>query len=302
MAFIRDACSSCRAGSHAARRTPNADARADCAAVAARAWQNAAVHGALCLHGFTGTPFEVEPVARALEAEGYDTSTPLLPGHGGTVEELGAVGPEDWLGAADQELTRLADETGDRVAIVGASMGALLALRLARQRPDLIAALVLMAAPLRWRPLERRGVEVLGHMAKLLGVTGATIQRTSVVDAVDPIVRAAAPSVEAYPITALHHLIALTDAAADAVPSITAPALVVHGRQDRTVPLDVSEQLARTLGSTVVERLWLDDTGHLVAVDTDRLVVASAVSAFLAQHATWSSEPAAQRASGSRRA
>ena len=254
----------------------------------------------LCLHGFTGTPFDVEPVARALAAEGYTVSTPMLPGHGASIEALAAVGPDDWLQAADHELTRLASITGERVAVVGGSMGALLALRLAHLRPDTIAALVLMSAPLRWRPIERRGVEVLGHLARLLGVTGASIPKTGGVDAVDPMVRDMAPSLAAYPISALHHLIALTDAAAESVPSVTAPALVVHGRRDRTVPIDVSEQLAATLGSSVIERLWLDDSGHLVAADLDRVAVASAVSAFLSRHAQWQPGSVAHTAGYSR--
>jgi carboxylesterase len=254
------------------------------------------VPAVLCLHGFTGTPFEVEALASSLRSRGYSVSAPMLPGHGGGIETLAAVGADDWLTAADREFARLADETDGRVAIVGASMGALLALRLARRRPELIAALVLMAAPLRWRPIERRGVEVLGHMARLFGVAAATIPKTGGVDAVDPIVRRTAPSLDAYPIAALHHLIALTDAAADDVPSVTAPSLVVHGRQDRTVPLDVSEHLAASLGSTVVERLWLDDSGHLVAADTDRRMVATAVSDFLARHAQWAQGSAAHTA------
>jgi carboxylesterase len=217
----------------------------------------------------------------------------MLPGHGGSVDQLAAVHADDWLDAAHAELTRLADHTGCRIAIVGSSMGALLALRLAHRRPDEIAALVLMAAPLRWRPIQRRGVELLGHMARLLGVAGATIPKMGGVDAVDPIVRSTAPSLESYPIAALHHLIALADAAAEDAPSVTAPALVVHGRRDRTVPLEVSEQLASTLGSSVVERLWLDHSGHLVAADADRVAVASAVSAFLARHGQWSPLPAA---------
>jgi carboxylesterase len=260
------------------------------------------VPAVLCLHGFTGTPFDVEPLARSLESGGYRVSSPMLPGHGAGVDALAAIAADDWLHAADAELTRLADLTGSRVAVVGGSMGALLALRLARRRPEQVAALVLMAAPLRWRPIERRGVEVLGHMARLFGVAGAAIPKTGGVDAVDPIVRSTAPSIDAYPIAALHHLIALTDAAADDVPSVTAPSLVVHGRQDRTVPLDVSKQLAASLGSAVVERLWLDDSGHLVAADLDRGVLASAVSDFLARRAQWTPESAAHTAGQPQRA
>jgi carboxylesterase len=252
------------------------------------------VHPVLCLHGFTGTPFDVGALAVSLEAEGYLVRSPMLPGHGGTVAALGVTGADDWLSGADEALTRLADETGGRVAIVGASMGALLALRLSRRRPDTIAALVLMSAPLRWHPLRRYGVDVLARLAALVGVA-ASIPKFGGVDAADPQVREAAPSINAFPLAALRELFALSDAAAGDVPSVTAPALVIHGRLDRTVPLDVSEALASTLGSSIVERLWLARSGHLVAVDYDRAAVAIAVNAFLTRHARWATPPHADR-------
>ena len=239
----------------------------------------------LCLHPFTGTPADVAPVTRALESHGYRVSAPLLPGHGDTPEALARASANDWLRAAEDELFRLRTLTGGRVSIVGASMGALLALRLAHRHPDAIAALVLMSAPLRVRPIERRGIEVLAHVARLFGIPDATIPRTGGVDAVDPALRNTPPAIQAFPLSTLNQLLALAETAADAAPSVTAPALVIHGRQDRTVPLEVSEQLAATLASTVVERLWLADSGHFVAVDSDRDEVAAAVSAFLAVHA-----------------
>jgi len=70
---------------------------------------------------------------------------------------------------------------------------------------------------------------------------------------------------------------------------------VIHGRLDRTVPLDVSETLASRLGSSIVERLWLAHSAHLVAVDYDRAAVASAVSMFLTRHACWEMPPHADR-------
>jgi carboxylesterase len=241
----------------------------------------------LCLHGFTGTPFDVSALAKSLEAGGHLVAAPMLPGHGGVVDDLAEATADQWLSAADAALTRLADTSGGRVAIAGASMGALLALRLARLRPDAVAALVLMAPPLRWRPVERAGVEVLARLAHALGIRKGTIPKTGGVDIADSAVRVLAPSLSAYPIAALRHLIALTDAAAADVPSVTAPALVIHGRRDRTVQLEVSEELASKLGSDIVERLWLENSGHLVAVDHDRAKVAAAVTAFLARHAVW---------------
>ena len=242
--------------------------------------------GVLCLHGFTGTTFDVETLAAHLTREGHAVSAPLLPGHGRDVAALAHTTADAWLDAAHAELRALCARTGRRVAIAGTSMGALLALRLARTHADDVAALVLMATPLRLRPLERHGIAALSRLADALGVPGPAIPKAGGVDAADPAVRAAAPSTPAYPLSALSELLALSDRAATDLPHITTPALVVHGRLDRTVPIAVSEDVARTLGGPV-ERLWLDRSGHLVAADHDRAAVAAAVSGFLSRQARW---------------
>ena len=46
--------------------------------------------GVLCLHGLTGTPFEVRPLAEALGTAGYTVEVPLLAGHGATLRDLAA--------------------------------------------------------------------------------------------------------------------------------------------------------------------------------------------------------------------
>ena len=39
----------------------------------------------LCLHGITGTPFEVRPFAEAFGRAGYSVEAPMLAGHGATL-------------------------------------------------------------------------------------------------------------------------------------------------------------------------------------------------------------------------
>lgn len=242
--------------------------------------------GVLCLHGFTGTTFDVEVLASHLTREGHAVSAPLLPGHGRDVAALAQTSADQWLDAASDALRALCDRTGGRVAIAGTSMGALLALRLARTYTENVAALVLMATPLRLRPLERHGIAALARIADALGVPGPAIPKTGGVDAADPEIRAAAPSTPAYPLSALAELLALSDRAASDLAHIDTPALVVHGRLDRTVPIAVSEELADALRGPV-ERLWLERSGHLVAADHDRAAVAAAVSGFLERQARW---------------
>src|SRR5262245_40073882 len=247
----------------------------------------ASAPAALCLHGFTGTPFDVGTLARALEAHGYRVAAPMLPGHGRSVADLAVTTAADWLAAADAELTRLADATGARVAIVGASMGALLALRLAQVRSADVAAIVSMAPPLRWRPIDRVRVRFLSRYYALLGRHDAAVPKKGGVDIRDPEMRALAPSLQEFPIAGLDQVITLSDVVAANLPAVTVPALVVHGRLDRGIPVSVSEGLASKLGSSTVERLWLANSGHLVAVDRDRGLVARRVLAFLDQHGVW---------------
>lgn len=241
----------------------------------------------LCLHGFTGTPFDLGTLARALEAHGHRVAAPMLPGHGGTVADLAATGPDDWLAAADAELTTLATASGTRVAIAGASMGALLALHLARQRPDDVAALVLLGTALRWRPIDRLRVRVLSRFYAMIGRHDVAFPKKGGVDVADPEMRALAPSLAAFPIAGLDLVITLSDIVAAELSDVTAPTLVIHGRLDRGFPVDVSEELASKLGSSIVERFWADNSAHLVAVDRDRDAVAERVIAFLDQRAVW---------------
>jgi carboxylesterase len=121
--------------------------------------------GVLCLHGLTGTPFEVRPLAEALGASGYTVEVPLLAGHGATLRDLAATQWSDWLASAERALDDLHRRIGSRpIFLVGFSMGGLLALRLARQFPERIAAQVIMAAPLRMRPAQTRGVRALAML------------------------------------------------------------------------------------------------------------------------------------------
>jgi len=163
--------------------------------------------GVVLLHGFTGTPFEVRPLADALAAQGCSVEAPLLAGHGTTSADLAMTSWRDWLATADAAVDRLkAGARSERVTIVGASMGGLLALRLARQRPQDIAALVLISTPLRMKPLERSG------LAAMAGIKpSATIPKTAGIDVVDPIARRDRPALGEYPIGGLQTLIELLD-------------------------------------------------------------------------------------------
>jgi carboxylesterase len=240
------------------------------------------MRGVLCLHGFSGGPFELQPLIDALVAQGTQVSAPTLAGHGAGTAELAAATWHDWLASARTAMDALVAATGEPVLIVGGSMGGLLALRLARQRPDAVAGLVLLAPPLRLRPIEQRGIAALASLAELLGMgRRAMVPKTAEPDVMDPAVRAGLSYGNEYPLPALSTFLELQDAVRDDVGFVATPVLIVHGKRDRTVPIAVSDELARRLASLRVQRLDLDDSGHLLALDVDRARLIDAVTTFM---------------------
>src|SRR6187549_3092356 len=64
--------------------------------------------GVVLVHGFTGTPFEVGYLGRALAKERYTVSAPRLPGHGTSLDDLDRTRWEDWVGTVENATDRLA--------------------------------------------------------------------------------------------------------------------------------------------------------------------------------------------------
>ena len=92
--------------------------------------------GVLLLHGLTSTTAEVRPLAKRLLSEGYTVSGILLPGHGTMPENLSQTHREDWVKASEEAYNELKRECSS-VIVGGESVGALLALRLASDHPEI---------------------------------------------------------------------------------------------------------------------------------------------------------------------
>lgn len=99
---------------------------------------------ALLVHGFPGSPAEMRPIATRLNKAGWTARGMLLPGFGAEFEDIVNKRKEDWLGAINDELSRLRQEH-ETVILVGNSMGGALAIEstaTSDNRPD---ALILFA-------------------------------------------------------------------------------------------------------------------------------------------------------------
>jgi len=103
-------------------------------------------------------------------------------------------------------------------------------------------------------------------------------------DVQDPIMKGQNPGLPVMPLPALNSLLDLMQAVRGDLPGIKQPTLVAHGQKDETIPLEDSLEIAGSLGSEEVERLWLARSGHLAGIDLEKHILAQALAKFFARH------------------
>lgn len=226
---------------------------------------------ALCLHGLTGTPYEVRPLGEALAAAGIRAVGPVLPGHNDTPERLAGIHHEEWCAAARRELQRLRRDH-ERVFGVGLSMGGLLVLDLAAD--DALDAAVVVGVPLRLAQPAAALVPVARLFLRAVSKSGGS-------DIRDPAARARHPSYPVMPLAAVRQLQHLQRRVRRGLARVKVPLLVAHGAHDRTAnPADAQEIMA-AVGSAERAHLVLEDSAHIVPVDRDGPALAGAMVRFL---------------------
>ena len=236
--------------------------------------------GCLLVHGLTATAEEMRPLGEALAARGFPVHAVCLAGHGTDLTSLARARWADWFASVSEGLARLRPEA-PRIAVAGMSLGGLLALHLAATHPAAVAALVLCGTPIqlsgarfRWLPILARLPFVARRYATIPKVNGKP-------DIADPVMRAASQSYPAVPLPAVLELLRLQALVRRELPSVTQPALLLHGRHDHSVPVANLELLRSELGSRSIETHVLERSWHVVTLDYDRDEVARLAAAFL---------------------
>ncbi len=232
--------------------------------------------GVVCVHGFTGTPYEMRFLGDHLADAGFHARGLLLPGHGTSIRDLDRTTWRDWVGAVETTFDELRRQHA-RVAVVGQSLGGLLALELASRRPE-VAAVATLAAPLWLDGLSARVAELasagaLRWLAQVPKLAGS--------DCRDRESRRENPSYRAIPMKALGQLAAFMHVVDDSLERITQPVLVIHGKHDHTAPVACAAEIARRTHARRTK--LLERSYHLIAIDVERDLVAEEVRSFLRQ-------------------
>jgi len=235
--------------------------------------------GCLLLHGFTGTPAEMRPLGTRLAARGFTVRAPLLPGHGTRVDDLARTTWRDWFGAALESWNELGERSAAR-AVVGLSMGALLALHLAHERGREVAAVAALAPAIRLR--DQRSAETTLWIRRLPRLP----RRFEIVPKRrrDPEAERLTPAYDEIPLRSLASMIELQRVVRAELSQITTPALVLDGALDETIAPGAAAEIEAALGSPTKRRMSFARSGHIMTEDADAPDVLAAVESFLSDH------------------
>lgn len=225
-------------------------------------------HGALVVHGFTGTPASMRPVAEALATAGFAVSMPLLPGHGTRVKDLIDMRWDDWYDAVQEAYRDLAGQV-DQVVVVGLSLGAALGAVLAAHHAE-IAAVVCINAPVAPSPDMLAGLEALAEAG--LEVTEGIASDVAKPDTVES-------AYDQTPVAAALSLVAVSEDLRPTLAEIECPLLIITSAQDHVVPPSNSDFLAEAV-SGPVERVTLERSFHVATIDHDADLVVDRVVEF----------------------
>jgi carboxylesterase len=231
----------------------------------------------LLIHGFSGSPFELRPVAEGLVRAGFRCKAPLMPGHGADAARLATVGEADWLAAAHDALDSLLAEGRKRVFLLGFSAGACISLRVAADRPGDLSALALLAPALALSGNANLFRHIFRHrsLAHLVPMVGK-----GKIDVKDEEMKRNAPYQPRLPTAVaapLHRLIA---GANEALPHVRTPALVLWGAKDTVVPRRAVEKAAKKIGSGPARLAVFPQSAHQLSLDVEREAVAAEIARF----------------------
>lgn len=223
--------------------------------------------GAVLVHGFTATPFEMSYLAWHLENAGVATTTPALPGHATTPADLAGRRFGEWVDTVSRAVDAMVARHA-RTYIVGQSLGGLLALEQASRRRDL-AGVVSLAAPLWLTGLAKHASRFpVAYLPKLGGP-----------DIRDRHMKAQLDSYPVVPTRALRELVAFMPVVDAVLPRIQCPVLVMHARDDHTAPVACARRIQERVPQARVRILL--HSFHLISLDVERDIVASEVKAFV---------------------
>lgn len=227
----------------------------------------------LLIHGFTGSPADMIPLARYLNKDGtgYNVCGILLPGHGTKMQDMLKINWKAWVIYASAELRDLM-AIYKKVSVIGLSMGGDIAICLAAKYN--INRLVTISTPIRIR-------NKLNYIAEILSV----FRKYTYWKKYQPIEGEIEYSYETgyngMPVKSIAELRKLTIATNNRLHRIKHPILIVQSLKDKVVHLRSPFIIFDNVKSEYKELTLLENARHNPITSPERDKLFSCIDEFM---------------------
>ena len=229
--------------------------------------------GCLLLHGYTGAPKEMRMLAESLSGDGYTVLAPRLFGHATDPQDMLRARWWDWIASAEDGLNILRSVT-DRQVVMGLSMGGVLSLILAARYK--VNAVVSYSSPCKMPDDPRLKLIRLLHWFVPRQPKGLPDWHN---------LEAAKDHVDYpyFPTRSIIELQELIKVMRSELPAVKVPAFFVQSHGDHTISPESMDFLYKHVSSKVKNRLWVDDSGHVVIREPESEKIFSETKLFLSR-------------------
>ncbi|WP_435769339.1 alpha/beta hydrolase [Nocardioides sp. SYSU DS0651] len=228
--------------------------------------------GVLLSHGFTGSPASVRPWGEALAARGYGVAVPCLPGHATRWQDLNKHTWADWYGEISRTFDDLRAEH-EAVVVGGLSMGGALVLRLAADRGDAVAGVVVVNPAVATKRLDVKLLPVLKHLVGSFPAIGNDIKKPGQDEV----------AYTRTPLKAVHSMMRAWPGLLGDLHRVTAPLLYFRSDVDNVVDEASEPLILGGVSSRDVTRVALPESHHVATLDNDAPMIFEKTAAFVAR-------------------
>lgn len=222
----------------------------------------------LLIHGYTGGPYEIEPLSNFLKEEtNWHIEVPTLPGHGRKLA-LENVSHKKWISAAEDSLNQLLTKY-DEVYLIGFSMGGMIASYLAAKYK--VDKLVLLASARKYLSFKQIILDI--HQVCFDGLTG-NIKK-------DKLYIHYKKKFGSVPFRSNLEFLKLVKFTKPYLKEIDSTVLIAQGQKDGMVPYKTAYFLDKEINSEEKEVVFFERSRHLICLGEDKDTLNQMIYNFL---------------------
>lgn len=251
--------------------------------------------GVLLIHGLTGTPTEMQILGKGLHKAGFTVYGMQLAGHCGDEDDLLATNWHDWYDSVNRAADRLLQHV-DILFVGGLSMGAVLSLKLAADRPDDVKGVGVYGPTFSYdgwsipRYIQKsvfllKWFKTFGIFRKSVfierppyGLKDERIRKTVSESMLSG--DSTKGGLAGNPLGSLAEMQELAKVTKAQLPMVKAPCLIMHSNDDDIANMETNSGLVARSVSGPVKMIPLENSYHMITIDRDRKTVINESVAF----------------------